>query len=77
MGDCRYVVPLELNLDRDSELCQQYGYQLKTTYYGDKESSLETLDEYLLVYKSFHINASLDKSIGWHTDIATINCTCQ
>ncbi|XP_065360661.1 esterase B1 [Calliphora vicina] len=49
LGDCRYVVPLELNMDRDSELCKEYGSQLKTTYYGDKEPSLETLHEYLLM----------------------------
>lgn len=49
LNDCRYVVPLELNMDRDSELCKEYGYQLRTTYYGDNFPSIETLHEYLLV----------------------------
>ncbi|XP_061395063.1 esterase B1 [Musca vetustissima] len=49
LNDCRYVVPLELNMDRDSELCKEYGYQLRTTYYGDNFPSIETLNEYLLM----------------------------
>lgn len=36
-------------MDRESELCKDYGYELKTTYYGEKEPSLETLHEYLQV----------------------------
>nr|XP_013117290.1 unnamed protein product [Stomoxys calcitrans] len=49
LNDCRYVVPLELNMDRESELCKEYGYQLRTTYYGDNMPSIETLNEYLLM----------------------------
>ncbi|XP_037951667.1 esterase B1-like [Teleopsis dalmanni] len=49
LGDCRFVVPMELNMDRDSELCKEYGQQLRKTYYGEKDPSLETLHEYLLM----------------------------
>ncbi|XP_036329366.1 esterase B1 [Rhagoletis pomonella] len=49
LGDCRFVVPLELGMDRDGDLCKEYGLQLRKAYYGDKEPSLETLHEYLLM----------------------------
>ncbi|EDW14175.2 esterase B1 [Drosophila mojavensis] len=47
LGDCRYVVPIELNMDRGSELCKEYGEKLRQCYYGDKTPSLDTLHEYL------------------------------
>lgn len=47
LDDCRFVVPIELNMDRDSALCREYGEQLRQCYYGDKTPSLDTLHEYL------------------------------
>lgn len=49
LDDCRFVVPIELNMDRESALCKEYGEQLRQCYYGDKTPSLETLHEYLQV----------------------------
>ncbi|XP_054091915.1 esterase B1 isoform X1 [Zeugodacus cucurbitae] len=49
LGDCRFVVPLELGMDRESKVCKEYGMQLRQAYYGDNEPSLETLHEYLLM----------------------------
>lgn len=54
LDDCRFVVPIELNMDRDSALCKEYGEQLRQCYYGDKTPSLETLHEYLQVCKIRH-----------------------
>lgn len=49
LDDCRFVVPIELNMDRESALCREYGDQLRQCYYGDKTPSLDTLHEYLQV----------------------------
>lgn len=47
LRNCNYVVPIELGMERESDLCKEYGLRLKKAYYGDKEPSLETLNEYL------------------------------
>ncbi|XP_037916880.1 esterase B1-like isoform X1 [Hermetia illucens] len=52
LGDCAYLVPNDLNLDRNSEQCKEFGLRLKKEYFGDKEP---TLFPYLnlLSYKVF------------------------
>ncbi|XP_055379612.1 esterase B1 [Condylostylus longicornis] len=37
LNDCEYIVPLELNLDRNSEICHQYGMRIKKGYFGDRK----------------------------------------
>ncbi|XP_067614371.1 uncharacterized protein [Eurosta solidaginis] len=49
LDDCRFVVPLELGMDREGELCKEYGLQLRKVYFGDKQPCLDTLHEYLLM----------------------------
>uniref|UniRef100_A0A1L8DM61 Carboxylic ester hydrolase n=1 Tax=Nyssomyia neivai TaxID=330878 RepID=A0A1L8DM61_9DIPT len=46
---CENMVPLELNLDQKGEECQRLAEKLKKFYFGDKEPSVERINEYVVL----------------------------
>uniref|UniRef100_A0A182M0X3 Carboxylic ester hydrolase n=1 Tax=Anopheles culicifacies TaxID=139723 RepID=A0A182M0X3_9DIPT len=42
-----YLVPMELELVRSSQVCREYGLRLKKFYYGETEPSFENREGYL------------------------------
>lgn len=60
LGNCDFVVPLELNLDRNSDLCKEFGLRIKKAYYGEFVPCIEdTFQEYLDVSIWFFSQKSL------------------
>ncbi|XP_053675826.1 esterase B1-like [Anopheles nili] len=47
LKDFEYLVPLELELERSSQTCHEYGQRLKKYYYGDTNPSFENRNGYL------------------------------
>lgn len=55
LNDCEYLVPLELNLERNSDQCRELGLILKKAFFDPKRPKNDLIFEYLdlLSYKYF------------------------
>lgn len=48
---CENLVPLDLNLDPKDAKSLTIANNIKKFYFGEKEPSMETLNEYIMVYE--------------------------